>query len=277
MGTLSARRCSTKHLAPTPTIPLPLVALGTGVTGRPWEVALGTQRCPNYKGNCILLGVGGCDRWLARSVFPQRRHGRSARSRLHVWCRRWPQVHMTLAQGNWLFVHHVKRMDASAVTYSRDAMTEPLRQLDGVLKSIATARFPPRSDLQWEIRHSANVSLCSCDAVQRWNWCRHVDRWQGWVCKEPTVRRCSIFCSEGGTLLCGKRVPATAEAHTTLPDGPCAQIASALGLSLAEDRSPLDRECRREKVVFLCLGVGCMFNAINWWNCGPSIVARLRV
>ena len=62
-----------------------------------------------------------------------------------TWCRRWSWA----AKGGLampiprLLDHHVKHKDSSVVTYSRDAMAEPLRQLHGVLKSVADGSFFP--------------------------------------------------------------------------------------------------------------------------------------
>ena len=135
---------------------------------------------PITRGTGILLGVGGCGRWLVRSLSPRettrtlrafqvallgvddgpRYTGHSLKATALSWAAK-AGLAMPIRR---LLGHHVKRAGASAVTYSRDAMAEPLRQLDGVLKSIADECFFPDWS-QWEVRQSANDALCSCDAL----------------------------------------------------------------------------------------------------------------
>jgi hypothetical protein len=173
VGFLQGSILHQKTAGPTPSLPLPVVALAEGVSGSPWarrwleaRLACGVSAC-RRTGLVPMVGMGG---WIERRMRTQE---------AGCWIREFAQaltplpVEVTSSLGasslkptllSWaakfgmdagsrrLLGYHVKPKDKSVRIYSRDALAGPLRGLRDVLSAVRGGDFLPDADRSGRFR-----------------------------------------------------------------------------------------------------------------------------
>jgi len=162
-----------KIAGPTPSLPLPVVALADGVTGKPWakcwlaaRLACGISAC-RRTGLVPMVGIGGwIDRrmrttevgcWIrefAKSLanLPDEQTAPLGASGLKPTLLSWAAKFGMETGSRRLFGYHVKPKDKSVLIYSRDALAKPLRDLGKVLSAIRDGAFLPDADRSGRFR-----------------------------------------------------------------------------------------------------------------------------
>jgi len=173
VGFLQGSVLRQKTSGPTPSLPLPVVALAGGVTGKPWaarwlaaRAACGV-RADRRSGLTPMLGLSG---WLSRRMrtheaghwirefatsltqLPTEVVKSFGASSFKPTLLSWVAKFGIDTGSRRLLGYHVKPKDKSVLIYSRDALAKPLRELGGVLDSVRRGSFLPDSDRSGRFR-----------------------------------------------------------------------------------------------------------------------------